>query len=140
MKEKLGHLRGIHSAIMPYSKDGFYGQDTEKRSITFLPNDSAKDQEIHPVIRTHPETGRKSIYCDSVYTIGIEGMEDGEARDLIGLLHAHTTQDKYVYRHKWQKDMLTIWDNRSVQHYADAGFDGHRRVMWRTTVVGDKPF
>ncbi len=139
MKALLHDLRGVHSAIGPYSKAGFYATEEEDRSIGVVANDSAKEKQIHPLIRTHPETGRKAIFCNIVYTIGIEGMHDDEARAIIRFLSDHTTKDDFIYRHKWQNNMLTMWDNRTVQHYADAGFDGHRRVMWRTTVAGDRP-
>jgi len=139
MKEILNDLRGVHSAIGPYSIGGFYASEGEKRTLEVQPNERAEDREIHPLIRTHPETGRKSIFSNIVYTIGIEGMHNDEARAIIRFLNDHTTKEEFIYRHKWQPNMLTMWDNRTVQHYADSGFDGHRRVMWRTTVAGDRP-
>ena len=93
----------------------------------------------HPLVRTHPETGRRVLWVNAVYTIGIQGMPDGPAQALLERLCRHATDDRFVYRHRWAPDMLTMWDNRSVQHCARGGYDGHRRVMHRTTVAGDRP-
>lgn len=140
MKAFLEDLRGIHSAVLPYSKEGFYGQENDPtRSIKIIAADYAKDQRSHPIIRTHPETGEKILWVNRTYTIGIEDLRADEGKALLDFLCAFATRDEFVYRHKWQKNMLTMWDNRRVQHFADAGFDGHRRVMWRTTTAGSVP-
>lgn len=140
MKEMLAPLRGVHSAMLPYSKEGFYANEGKERSLRIVPSDEARQTRSHPVLRTHPETGRKALWVNPVYTIGIEGMTEDESRALLGFLTAHATREAFQYRHKWEKDMLVIWDNRCVQHFADAGFDGYRRVMWRTTTAGTEPF
>lgn len=139
MKDVLSRLDGVHSAILPYSKEGFYANEGEKRSMTIVPSDEAKKTQTHPMVRTHPETGRKALYINRVYTIGIDGMTPEESAALLDFLCAHSTQDKFVYRHTWRRDMLTMWDNRCVQHFADGGYDGYRREMWRTTTAGDTP-
>lgn len=140
MKTFLEDLRGIHSAVLPYSKEGFYGNENDPtRSLKIVPSDAAKDVRSHPIIRTHPDTGEKILWVNRVYTIGIDGLNDDEGKALLDFLCAFATKDEFVYRHKWQKNMATMWDNRRVQHFADAGFDGHRRVMWRTTTAGTVP-
>lgn len=140
MRIFLEGLRGIHSAVLPYSKEGFYGNENDPtRSLKIVPSDSAKDERTHPIIRTHPDTGEKILWINRVYTIGIDGLNAEEGKALLDFLCAFSTKDAFVYRHKWQKGMLTMWDNRRVQHFADAGFDGHRRVMWRTTTAGSVP-
>lgn len=139
MKKMLAPLNAVHSAALPYSKEGFYANEGKARSMTIIPSDEAKKTELHPIVRTHPETGRKCLYVNRVYTIGIEGMAREEGEALIGFLTKHSTQEKYVYRHHWQPDMLTMWDNRCVQHFADGGYDGHRRLMYRTTTADDRP-
>ena len=138
MKDRIAGLKGIHSARMPYSKQGVYAKD-DKRAMKFKVSDSALDERTHPIIRTHPETGRKALYVNMVYTIGVEGMDAADARDLLQPLFAHSVEDRFVYRHKWQPNMLVMWDNRCLQHFADGGYDGHLRVMHRTTVAGDEP-
>lgn len=140
MKTFLEGLRGIHSAAMPYSKEGFYhNENNPTRSLKIVASDSAREKITHPLIRTHPDTGEKSLWVNSVYTIGIDGLNVVEAKALLKFLCEFSTREEFVYRHKWQKGTLTMWDNRRVQHFADAGFDGHRRVMWRTTTAGTVP-
>ena len=139
MKTMLAPLKATHSAALPYAKEGIYATETEKRSLKILPSDDAKKTRLHPVIRTHPETGRKALWVNPVYTVGIDGLTPAESANLLGFLTAHCLKDAFQYRHKWEADTLLMWDNRCVQHFADAGFDGHRRVMWRTTTAGTQP-
>ena len=139
MKQMLAPLKGVHSAVLPYSKEGFYANEGTERSLKILPSDEARKTRSHPVVRTHPETGRKALWVSPVYTIAIEGLHEDESRALLGYLTAHAVKPQFQYRHTWEADTLLIWDNRCVQHFADAGFDGHRRVMWRTTTAGTEP-
>lgn len=140
MKIFLEQLEGIHSAAMPYSKEGFFGTDDDKtRTLKIVPSDRAKERLCHPIIRTHPATGEKILWVNRNYTVGIEGLNEEEGNALLEFLCKFSTKEEFIYRHKWQKNMLTMWDNRRVQHFADAGFDGHRRVMWRTTTAGTVP-
>lgn len=139
MKELLSGLNAIHSAVLPYSKKGVYAQEKEKRTMEIITSDEAEKTQTHPLVRTHPVTGRKALYVSPVYTIGIEGMSGEESQWLLGGLYKHMTKPDFVYRHTWQKDMLTMWDNRCTLHFADGGYDGHLRVMHRTTVAGEKP-
>ena len=96
----------------------------------------------HPLIRTHPETGRRSLFVNQVYTVGLEGpdLDPDQAAALLKQLCAHATQEQFVYRHCWQSDMLIMWDNRCVQHSAQGGYAGQRREMNRITVEGDVPY
>lgn len=139
MKARIANLKAIHSAARPYSKQGFYANENEKRSMQIIPSDEALKTRLHPVVRTHPETGRKALFVNPVYTIGIDGLPKEEGDALLMELCAATLQQKYIYRHAWQPDMLLMWDNRCVQHYAEGGYDGHRRLLYRTTVAGDIP-
>jgi len=139
MKRLIAPLRGIHSAALPYSKEGFYANEGKQRSLKIVPSDEARRTRTHPVVRTHPETRRKALWVNPVYTVGIDGLHPDEAQAILGYLTAHAIKPQFQYRHKWQADMLVIWDNRCVQHFADAGFDGYRRVMWRTTTAGTEP-
>ncbi len=140
MQDFLAGLNGIHSAALPYAKDGFFGKDDDpSRSLKIIPSDRAKECQTHPIIRTHPDTGEKILWLSRNYTLGIEGLHEDESKLLLNFLCDFSTKEEFVYRHKWQKNMLTMWDNRRVQHFADGGFDGQRRVMWRTTVAGTVP-
>ena len=139
-KAQLDGMVALHSARRPYSHEGYRAGRGDERSMHILPSDAAYAVQEHPVVRTHPETGRKALWVNAVYTIGIKDMSDTEAGTLLKRLCSHATEARFVYRHRWAKDMLTLWDNRSVQHCAQGGYDGHLRVMHRTTVAGDRPF
>jgi len=138
-KEILIRLRAMHSAILPYSPRGVYAQDADKRSMKFRLSEEAETVQLHPLIRVHPISGRKSIYASQVYTIGIEGANPESTAALLSFLHDHLTQEQYIFRHKWAENTLLMWDNRAVNHFADGGYDGHLRVMHRTTVRGEAP-
>lgn len=94
----------------------------------------------HPVVRTHPETGRKSLYISELHMVGIKGMSDDEAHPLLQFLFRHTTRPEFTCRFRWRKGSLAFWDNRCTMHYAVNDLDGYRRVMHRVTVEGDRPF
>lgn len=139
MKKVLDGLTAVHSAALPYGTNGVFAQETEKRTMKILVSKDAEKTWPHPLVRTHPVTGRKALFVSPVYTVGIQGMTHAESAAILGFLYAHMTQDRFVYRHKWRENMLTMWDNRCTLHFADGGYDGHLRVMHRTTVAGDVP-
>jgi taurine dioxygenase len=139
MKELLAPLNAVHSAILPYSKKGIFAQEKEKRTMQIITSDEAEKTQAHPLVRTHPVTGRKALYVSPVYTVGIEGMSNEESQWLLGGLYQHMTKPEFIYRHKWRENMLVMWDNRSTLHFAEGGYDGYLRVMHRTTVAGEKP-
>jgi len=138
-KRRLEGLTALHSARRPYSHEGYQAGRGDERSMKIMPSESAYDTQEHPLVRTHPETGRKVLWVNAVYTVGIRGMDDEAAGALLKRLCRHATEERFVYKHRWARNMLTMWDNRSVQHCAQGGYDGHLRVMHRTTVAGDRP-
>jgi taurine dioxygenase len=94
----------------------------------------------HPIVRTHPATGRKALYVTEGECIGIEGMPEEDARPLISELHAHCIRPEFQYRHKWQVGDLLMWDNATSMHLAICDYQlPERRLMYRTTVIGDVP-
>jgi taurine dioxygenase len=135
MKAKLKEKRAIHSARKGYARDGMYGERDKGRSMAIKYGDSALKTQLHPLARPHTETGRLALYVSPGYTIGIEGMPDDEAGDILKELYAHQAKPAYVYRHKWSQGMLLMWDNRSVIHAATGGYEGHRRLLHRITVA-----
>ena len=72
----------------------------------------AEKTHAHPLVRTHPHSGRKALFVNAIYTIAIEGMTEAESQALLGFLFKHMTQDAFVYKHRWAPNMLTMWDNR----------------------------
>ena len=103
--------------------------------MAIITSETALDTHRHPLVRAHPETGRLGFFSTLGYIIGIEGMPDDEARELLIELQAWQTRDEFVYRHRWEANMLTMWDNRSVLHKATGGYDGHERLLHRTTIA-----
>ena len=102
--------------------------------MDILPSKKAKETQLHPLVKTHAETKKKCLFINPVYTVAIDNYSEEESFLLLSSLYEHMTQDKYVYRHKWSKDMLLMWDNRTVVHAADGGYDGYERLMHRITV------
>ena len=139
LKAKVEDLNGIHSAKLPYADDGFYALEGKERTMKIKSSKSANKQHIHPLVREHKDTKRKSLFVNPVYTVGIEGMTDMEAFTFLSEIFDHMTQDKYIYRHQWDSDMLIMWDNRSVMHMAEGGYDGYERLMHRITIAGESP-
>lgn len=94
---------------------------------------------FHPLVRRHPESGELSLYVDGVYAVNIEGMSRYESKPLLDFLVAHITQEFFAARLRWEPNMVAIWDNRICLHRAFNDYDGHRREMHRTTVMGEVP-
>jgi taurine dioxygenase len=93
----------------------------------------------HPVVRTHPETGRKALFVNVAHTQRFAGWTEADSRPILDRLFAHQTRDELVWRLQWQVDMLTVWDNRCLLHNPINDYHGHRRVMHRITLDGDIP-
>jgi taurine dioxygenase len=93
-----------------------------------------------PIVRTHPETGRRALFVSEHFTTRVLGVPEAESRALLDALFAHSTQDAFVYRHRWQPHDLVFWDNRSLMHLAAGTPDHCRRRLNRTTIEGDRPF
>ena len=93
----------------------------------------------HPVVRVHPETGRKGLFVNPGFTSHLVGLSDAESRGILDLLYAHLTKPEHLVRHRWQTGDVAMWDNRSTLHYANRDYGTARRVMHRVTLAGDEP-
>lgn len=93
----------------------------------------------HPVIRTHPETGRKLLYVNGAHSLHFEGMTVEESTPLLGFLFEHQTRPEFTCRFRWQTGSMAFWDNRCTQHNPVNDYHGHKRVMHRITLAGDRP-
>ena len=95
---------------------------------------------FHPVVRTHPETGRKALFVSEHFTTRLVGVPEDESHDLLQQLFAHSVRPEHIYRHRWQPHDMVFWDNRSLMHLAAGCPDDQRRKLYRTTIEGDVPY
>ena len=93
----------------------------------------------HPVVRVHPETGRRALYVNVAHTVRFEGMTDEESAPILKFLYAHQTRPDLTCRFRWRAGSLAFWDNRCAQHNAINDYQGHKRLLHRITLAGDKP-
>jgi taurine dioxygenase len=132
-KRKIAGLKAVHAYLSKYSPRPL-GLLTEESRAKLPPPG------IHPLVRTHPENGRKALYLNPVRMESIPGMEDADALKLIGELMQHATQKKYEYRHQWRHGDWVLWDNRSVMHQANPDYDmSERRFLYRLMLKGEAP-
>ena len=137
LRSRVEGLTAIHSAALGYAPDGAYGEaDQEKgRSMKILPSEAALATYQHPLVREHPETGKKTLFSSAAYIKGFVGLEKEESDALLGELYVHQSQSAFIYSHHWRADMLVMWDNRSLLHAATGGYDGYDRLLYRTTIA-----
>lgn len=136
LRARLEGRRGLHTAAGGYAPEGLYGereQDSD-RSMKILYSEDARKVQAHELIRTHSESGEPALFGCLGYIRGIEGMPDEDAHALLLELYQWQSRAEFQYTHKWQERMLVIWDNRSVLHKANGGYDGHDRELHRTTI------
>src|SRR5262249_61113658 len=102
-------------------------------------NEAVEPWVVHPVVRTHPETGEKALYVNESYTVCFEGMTAAESRPLLQFLFDQQKRPDFSCRHRWRMGELCIWDNRCTLHHAINDYPGENRMMHRTTVGPERP-
>jgi taurine dioxygenase len=133
LKKTLDGLVGVNSSAKPEASRT--REDRQRESGEDLKVMMAR----HPVERTHPETGRKSLYVNVGHTTRLEGLSEQESDELLAELFKHQISPDFVARFQWAPGSLAFWDNRCTLHYPLNDYHGHRRVMHRVTVAGDQP-
>ncbi len=139
MRELLAGMQACHSARRPYGPQSHLADGKHLRSMKIKTGPEALAEFLHPVVRRHPDTGRSALYVNRGYTIRFANMTEAESAGLLGFLYEHSARPEFVIRVVWRPNTLTIWDNRAVQHFAVNDYDGYRREMHRTSVLGEKP-
>ena len=139
LRQRLEGKIALHSAAAAYGPDGTYGEKDQgnDRSMKILFSEQANKSQPHPIIAEHPESGVETIFGTVGYIHTIVGLEEAESRQLILDLYAWQTREEFQYTHVWEPNMLVMWDNRSVLHKANGGYDGYARELHRLTVAGD---
>ena len=138
MKRRLDGLKAIHHMTKGYDREA----DAPPTRIKYDESQRSRiPDQAHPIIRTHPVTGRKCIYINKLCVTGIVGMPESESAPLLDEIYAHCTRPEFIYRHKWRVGDLLMWDNCSLQHLAVQDYAlPQRRRMHRTTIAGSVPF
>jgi len=131
MQTRMTDAKAIHVYQSRYSE----------RKLIALPNTAkVPDSVAHPLVRTHPESGRKALYLNPIRTEGIVGMDDAEGLPLLDELLAHAVQEKHQYRHRWEPGDVVMWDNRCLLHKANGDYDMNQvRYLYRVMLQGDTP-
>lgn len=131
LRERIDELSAVHDYMRAFGH-------------TVAPAEAAQMREqypevVHPVVRTHPETGQRSLFVNSVFTREILGVSASESDELIRYLGSEASYPEYQIRVRWEPDTLVFWDNRAVMHYASSDYWPQRRVMERASIIGDRP-
>jgi taurine dioxygenase len=135
MQRLLVGLRGVNSsakADVSRTREDRIAESPSQKTRTAY-------EAAHPVVRTHPESGRKALYVNIAHTARFEGMTEEESAPLLGYLFYHQVRPEFTCRFRWEAGSLAFWDNRSTQHNPINDYHGHRRVMHRVTLSGDRP-
>lgn len=134
MKRTLAPLRALHSSRHIFGHGaGYHHNDLKGRLHNAA--DATQDA-VHPVVITHPDTGRKALYVNSNFTTGIEGWTREESEALLGFLYRHGARPEFTCRFRWRNGSIALWDNRSTWHCAVNDYHGQRRLMHRITIEG----
>ena len=135
MKRLLEGLKGISTSVKADATR------TREDRIKSDPTTQSRHEFVaeHPVVRTHPETGRKALYVNVAHTVGFAGMTEAESAPILGYLFQHQVRPEFTCRFAWRAGSLAFWDNRATQHNPVNDYHGYRRVMHRITLAGDRP-
>ncbi len=140
MKAIVDPLIAIHSARRSYGTGKSLLGNKKRKSMTIIHSEEAHEEMEHPLVRIHPETGRKLLFINPVYTTRLKGMTEKDSVEILEKLFRHAISEVFTCRFRWEKHSVAMWDNRCVMHLALNDYDGHRRELHRITIAGDRPF
>ena len=136
LKDTLKNMYGRHSSRHVFGTSrAERNDDTVGRIIN---SEKAKQDAIHPVVITHPQTGKKALFVNPTFTLGFDGWSDEESKPLLNYLYSHATKPEFTCRFKWEEGSIAFWDNRSTWHLAVNDYHGQRRLMHRITINGTR--
>ncbi len=139
MRDLLDDLTAVHCAYPSYDLDTMAARNAQPGGMRYTESDPRDWTAEHPVVRSHPETGRKALFVNRSYTRRFTGMTEAESRPLLEFLLAHMARPEFTCRFRWRKGSVAFWDNRCAQHCPIADYPGEARVMHRVSIEGDKP-
>ena len=136
LKTLLACLTAVHDFEKSFPRDRF----AAPAAVTKWEEARAKNPPVvHPVVRTHPATGKKALFVNSGFTTRINELTKAESDALLAFLFEHVTKPEFQVRHRWRENDLALWDNRVTQHYATVDYLPERRIMHRATIIGERP-
>jgi taurine dioxygenase len=135
LQKTLEGLKALHSSRHAFGASAKRLAESDLKGRIGNPELATQDA-IHPVVITHPESGRKALYVNSGFTLRIDGWSDQESEALLGYLYKHAVRPEFTARFRWQPGSLAFWDNRSTWHLALNDYAGHRRLLHRITIEG----
>ena len=133
MKEKLSGLRALHASEHIYGADSVYA----KTDQAIIAGHTDNPEAVHPVVITHPGSGRRALYVNPAFTLKFEGWSREDSLPVLMELYAHAVQPQFVHRFSWRPGSMAIWDNRATWHFAMNDYQGHHRLMHRITLAGE---
>ncbi|MFT6556337.1 MAG: taurine dioxygenase [Sneathiella sp.] len=140
MKRIVDPLIAVHSARRPYGTGKSILGDTSKKSMTIIRSEEAHEEVEHPLVRIHPETGKKVLFVNPVYTVRLKDMTERDSKEILEKLFNHSISEVFTCRFRWRKNSVAMWDNRCAMHLALNDYDGYRRELRRVTIAGDVPY
>ncbi len=138
LKNFLSPLIASHDFERSYTEERFARMDLGADQFAWARRDHPPT--THPVVRTHPETGLNSLFVNPAFTTRILGLNHSESRKLLELIYEQIQQPQFQVRRQWKPGTVALWDNRVTQHFTVGDYPANERVMYRVTVLGDKPF
>ena len=136
---KMCTLSAIHSARRAYGPFGLFSKDDNSRAMKINVSEQAERVVFHPAVRHIEQSGEEALFINPAYTVGMQGVSGRESAYLIQSVCAHLTSQQFQLPITWAPGNLLVWDNRTVVHFAEGGYEGNQRVMYRMTVGRERP-